>query len=654
MCHLKQLSYVILTVSLGFLIQSSSVNAKTLSPKRAHSYVALKNLILKASLPNGLGLRALDSPVFKAKGADIALAGTADNKTVQHSETNVQVNGVDEGDIIKTDGYYIYQLANNGIRIVKSYPISELSLVSEIKLDEGFYANELYVQDDRLVVIGTIYKTSQSEANVSKLYLTYFAGEEKTVARVYNLNDRSHPVQERQIELDGGTLSSRKIGNTLYLISRTWPRYYFMRAMVIGSPDQTKIANPAYLLWQLQTKNSLLPHISDSAVSKGKERLAPLNKIYYFPKFTDPNYLTVASFDLSAPGKAANMTVFYGSGDLVYASLENLYISAADYQSTTTDNAVESTSSTNIYKFSLNSGNPLFSKSANVPGTLLNQFSMDENQTYFRVATTEWIWDGKTSQNLSSNNLFTLDQNMKLTGRLENLAPGEQIYSTRFIGDRCYMVTFKQVDPLFVIDLSNPIKPQVLGSLKIPGFSNYLHPFDETHIIGFGRDTVDQGNFTAVDGLKLALFDVSDVSNPTLMHSLVLGGKGSYSEVLYNHKALLTQKSNDPNTMLLGFPLQLYSKTKDDQNIWAWGQLTFEGANIYELSLQNGFTLKKEITHQINTPVDSNDYGWWDYNLGIQRLLTIEDKLFSFSNNRIQVNNLSSFDELNAIELSEL
>ena len=650
MFPLKQFPHLILTVSLGLLILSSSTEAKTLAPKRAYSYLTLKSLILKAKNPQGLA--GISSPVFKVETTGIALAGTADSKTVQHSETNVQVNGVDEGDIIKTDGHYLYQLANNGIRIVKSYPSSELSLVSEIKLDEGFYAIELYAQHDRLVVIGTIWKTAQSEGNQNKLYLTYFAGEEKTVARVYNLTDRSKPVQERQVELDGGTLSSRKIGNTLYLISRTWPRYYFMRAMAIDSPVQSKIANPKYLLQQLQTQNSLLPHISDSAVNKGKERLAPLEKIYYFPEFTDPNYLTVASFDLSAPSKAANMTVFYGSGDLVYASLENLYVSAADYQSTTTDNTVESSSSTNIYKFSLNSGNPLFSKSANVPGTLLNQFAMDENQAYFRVATTErkWIWDGKTSQNLSSNNVFTLDKNMNLAGRLENLAPGEQIYSTRFIGDRCYVVTFKQVDPLFVIDLSNPVKPQVLGSLKIPGFSNYLHPFDETHIIGFGRDTVDQGDFTAVDGLKLALFDVSDVANPTLMHSLVLGGKGSYSEVLYNHKALLAQKSNDSSTMLLGFPLQLYSKAKDNQNIWAWGQLTFEGAHLYALSLKNGFTLKKAITHQINTPVDSNDYGWWDYNLSIQRLLTIEDKLFSLSNNRIQVNDLSSFEDLNAIK----
>ncbi|CAK4820236.1 unnamed protein product, partial [Aphanomyces euteiches] len=188
---------------------------------------------------------------------------------------------------------------------------------------------------------------------------------------------------------------------------------------------------------------------------------------------------------------------------------------------------------------------------------------MDEYGGYFRIATTTgeaWRNDEQTTK----NNVYVLNEALEITGKLENLAPGERIYSTRFMGNRAYIVTFKQVDPLFVIDLTHPQAPKVLGSLKIPGFSDYLHPYDENHIIGFGKDTVEMsngnggiagvGSTTAFyQGMKIALFDVTDVSHPIEMFKESIGDRGTDSELLHNPKALLFNKEKG----LLAFPVTL-------------------------------------------------------------------------------------------------
>jgi len=639
----------LLLIPLLSTVPYEEASADSLKPQRAKSYRALKRLLLKRS-PRQLissGCRTCRFKLAEVVGSVTAASDSA-TKTIDYSQTNTQVAGVDEADIVKTDGNYIYQVANSRIRVVQAYPAKALSLVSELSFEDGFYATDLYVEGDRLVIMGNKWETWESSARFSRIGYGIYPGEEKAIARIYDSTDKNKLVQIREIELDGNLLSSRKVGDTIYMLSRTWPRYYFMNTMLIDS--QIKFSKRLQAKAP-QTPETLLPHISDSAVKQGQESLVPINDIYYFPDFVEPNYLTVASFQLSKPDVAADVKAYYGSGDIIYASPKNLYVSAADYTQTTDENTntSSSTSSTHIYKFELQDGQTRFLNQGTVPGTVLNQFSMDENGGHFRIATTQhqWSWNGETSKNESWSNLYILDPNMSIVGSLENLAPDEQIYSTRFMGNRCYLVTFKQVDPLFVIDLKTPTAPKVLGELKIPGFSNYLHPYDEDHIIGFGRETVEVGDFARVDGLKIAIFDVSDVSKPKQEYSEIIGGAGSYSELLYDHKALWFDKERN----LMGFPVQVFKKPDPEQtDIW-WGSPQFEGAYVYEIT-PDGFKRRAEITHQPKPTADS-EYYYWDYNSYIRRLLRIENQLYTISNARIQANDLQDYKETSAVKLED-
>jgi inhibitor of cysteine peptidase len=293
-----------------------------------------------------------------------------------------------------------------------------------------------------------------------------------------------------------------------------------------------------------------------------------------------------------------------------------------------------------------------------VPGHVLNQFSMDEYNDYFRIATTVGnVWEGS-----SVNNVYVLDENMETVGKLEDLAKGEKIYSARFIGPRAYMVTFKKVDPLFVIDLSDPTNPKVLGKLKIPGYSDYLHPFDENHIIGIGKEAVDASeqevsqrslDFAWYQGVKLALFDVSDVENPKEVSKFVIGDRGTDSEALYEHKAFLFDKSKQ----LLVIPISLHEinrETYPNPGPTTYGDLTFEGAYVFTLNLEDGFKLKGRVTHtnMSFTQSDSRSY-YYSYGYEIRRSLYIDDVLYTASDRMIKMNKLDTLDEIKKVEFSQ-
>ncbi|MBS3150107.1 beta-propeller domain-containing protein, partial [Candidatus Woesearchaeota archaeon] len=223
-------------------------------------------------------------------------------------------------------------------------------------------------------------------------------------------------------------------------------------------------------------------------------------------------------------------------------------------------NQEENIERTIIHKFNLDDGNIKYLGKMNAPGTVLNQFSMDEFDGNFRIATTINKWDN-FGKNKSKNNIYIFNEDLKLIGSLEDLAPGETIYSARFMGKRGYLVTFKKVDPFFVIDL---------GKLKIPGFSDYLHPYDENHIIGIGKEAVEakQGDFAWYQGMKLAIFDVSDVNNPVELHKITIGDRGTDSEALHEHKAFLF----DREKQLLVIPITLaeIKEKKDNEQKPVW------------------------------------------------------------------------------------
>jgi len=307
---------------------------------------------------------------------------------------------------------------------------------------------------------------------------------------------------------------------------------------------------------------------------------------------------------------------------------------------------------TALYKFGLNQGGTTFKEQGEVPGTTLNQFAMDEANGYFRIATTTGQAMGTDAT--SKNNVYVLDQSLKLTGKIEDIAPGEKIYSVRFIGDRGYLVTFKNVDPFFVLDLKNPAAPTILGALKIPGFSDYLQPYDENHIIGFGKETVElsqNGGSTAFyQGLKLAIFDVTDVSHPVEMFKTNIGDRGTDSEVLRNHKALLFDKEKG----LLSLPVTLMEVKNpvggnSGKRAPQYGQFTFQGAYVYQLDLVKGFTLRCKITHLKDSDLLKAGQNFMYGSKAIERIIFIKDTLYTLSKRMIKANDLATLQEKNSL-----
>lgn len=533
----------------------------------------------------------------------------------EYSDTNTQVEGVDEADIVKTDGNYIYYLTKNNLKIVDA---QKMSVMATVEFDEtDFYSSELYVKGDKVIVIGNRYENGRKEYSIDSMYtdIMYAPGTSYTVIKVFDISNRAKPQLARTVEIEGYYLSSRMIDNDIYLMANKSIYAYELKNKDIDELDE-KDYKPKY---------------KDTAISD-EIKYVEFQDMCYIPNIETANYLNIVSFDVTNNEKA-NVDTYLGAGSEIYASDKNLYITRVIYNYEEENNYREYETSTEIYKFNLVEGKCNFDKAGEVPGGVLNQFSMDENGEYIRIATTSnKDWDSENN----TNNLYVLNAKLEIIGKVEGLAKGERIYSVRFMGDRAYMVTFVETDPLFVIDLSNPTNPTVLGELKIPGYSKYLHPYDETHIIGFGERTkvvnYGYGDQVITDGMKMALFDVTDPNNPKELYSVDIGERGTYSELLYNHKALLFSKEKN----IIAFPI---SVTEDDYEV------TFQGAIVYGLNLEEGFTLKGEISHI------EEGYDLYKSGNRVNRIIYINDKLYTLSNDLIKVTDMNTMEELDHIDL---
>ena len=657
---MKNKSILLFASSLLFTSLAQPVfAAKTnkLQPKKITSKLMLANLLIKHKT------NRFAYPMMTMKGVDFvastamptAIADTAATP-VSHSDTNIQVAGVDESDSVKVaDDGYIYQIHNNQIRVIKGFPIVELSETATIKFaDENFYPTGIYVQNGKLVVLGSTWKmlnTPQVQPVVSsKMAMPiggiwwggYIPQTSQTRAFIFDMSDHANPKSVRDVAIDGDYLDSRRIGDELYFVARTYPRYYMMGSNVKN----------AFLM----KTTEMLPTIIDTKKGKTATRTMSVTDVSYLPDFVEPDYVVVASLNLQNPDKALTTKAYLGAGELVYSSLNNLYLSASKYNfdNSTADAIPQDIVSTQIYKFNIDKGAVNFAAVGQVPGTALNRFSMDEHGDYFRIATTTQNWANGT--NTSTNALFVLDKTMQTVGELENLAQGERIYSTRFMGNRCYIVTFKQVDPLFAIDLSVPEKPFVAGELKIPGYSEYLHPYDENHLIGFGHDATTynygHGDVSIPLGLKMALFDVSDMNSPKELYSVKIGDKGTNTPLTYDAKALYW----DAEKKLFGFPVDLHElpKGSDSANPSVYGNSVWQGAYIYEVTPEKGFNLKAKLS-QIPADVSpvKYEYGsYWDFdatNLFVDRILRIENNLYTLSNNQLNIYDLENFNKIQSL-----
>jgi uncharacterized secreted protein with C-terminal beta-propeller domain len=528
-----------------------------------------------------------------------------------YSGTNVQVTGVDEADLVKTDGDYIYLVRGNEVLIIEAYPIDNVELVKRMEFQKSVI--ELYVSGDKLVVFlkisHGIYEDLFGFAPPLKFNST-------TTVQVYDISNKEAPVKEREVEVDGSYFNSRMIGDYVYVIIRK---------------DAEMIDDVAVL---------------PSLKSEGQSYSLEPSDIYYV-NTTDQDYRFTHILAINVQNSEEDATVetlLLGRASNLYVSTGNIYITTRDHLVLSPWRALVDT--TVIHKINIDEGIVSYVAEGEVPGEVLNQFSMDEYKGDFRIATT-------IQRSMRSSNVFVLSDNMTIKGQLEGLAPGEEIYSARFMGERCYLVTFKQVDPLFVIDLSQPESPIVLGKLKIPGFSDYLHPYDENHLIGLGKDTVEaeEGNFAWHQGIKISLFDVSNVSNPVEKAKIIIGDRGSDSPARYDHKAFLFSRARN----LLVIPILVreigwWPFTSPD----IYGDYRFQGAYVFHISPEDGISIRGNITHMDHavesSRVKRGSFTEPDYS--VTRSLYIEDVLYTFSYNLIKMNSLGDLNELGTVDLT--
>ncbi len=548
---------------------------------------------------------------------DMAVATESASSSKQDfSTTNTQVENVDEADIVKTDGEYIYYVLNGVLHIVKS---DTLEIVSNIRIqsdDERFTIYEIFLKDDKVVLLGNGYTlgepiTNTNEEENSLVDRVRVNTLQTAKAIVYNIENKNNPELVREVALEGNYLDSRMVGDNLYLISR----------------------KSAYFYGEVED-NTILPLMKDSITSSDEIKRVNCTDIIYFEGTEDKSFMIVGGFNINENEEVCVET-FFGAGDTVYANEKNLYL---------TQRVWKNNYKTTIYKFGLEDARIKLLAKGEVDGQLNNQFSMDEYDGNLRLATTSYITvepqkdeelDGGVMMTTlatrkTTNNLYVLNENLEEIGKIENLAEEEQIYSVRFIGKIGYIVTFKEIDPLFVIDLSNPTNPQVKGELKIPGYSSYMHPYDENHIIGIGYNTKDNGYGGVTNStMKMSMFDVSDLENPKEIFNVDIGTDYASSEVTYNHKALFYKKADD----LIGFPVNYRSNNyRNSQN----------GFVIFRIDLENNeFKKYGEILHEL------------DYRSDVRRVIYIEDILYTLGYSSIVSYNLNTFEKLNEVEIKE-
>lgn len=539
----------------------------------------------------------MDMAFAKSSGT-VLYDANSEGTAVQYSSTNIQVAGVDEADSVKTDGEYLYVLSGATVSIVKAYPVASAGVVSKIALDD-LYPAGIFVSGDRLAVLGSKYSTS----SISRSYYGYVNVEIKSFVRIYDIHDRTNPTLLRDLSLSGSYFNSRKIGDYVYLV----------------------VSQPAYVIYD----TVILPKIySDGQIKE----VAP-SEIHYFNGSDDYYQYTtfVAANMQNATEAPVYLTVMLGGTSTMYVSSSNMYVAFRDWAD---DN-------TSIYRVHVEGRNMTCEAKGKVRGHELNQFSMDEYGGNFRMATTTWM------NGSQQNNLYVMNMSLNLVGRLENLATGENLHSARFMGNRCYLVTFIKTDPLFAIDLSDPTKPAVLGELKIPGYSDYLHPYDETHLIGVGKEAVgaEEGNFAWYQGIKVSLFDVSNVTDPKQIANYTIGDRGSDSPILQDHKAFLFDESKN----LLVIPVLVaeidQSQYPGGVPPYAYGQPVWQGAYVFDISLEQGLKLRGGITH-----LDSGMY-IWNSTYWVKRSLYIENVLYTVSDRKVEMNSLTDLSLMKEILL---
>ena len=562
--------------------------------------------------------------------------------TKEYSTTNIQVENVDEADITKTDGNYIYSLSENEVIITDVKEPEQIKVAARISEgSSNIIPEDLMLYQDKLIVIYEKMKSNSS-------YYSTYNNKNTTYVVIYDIANPEEPKEIKNYEIEQPYYTSRCIEGKLYVIAA----------------GKLKEEEDHIITYYKEDGEQIDPGFSN--ISRIKD--------------LDTDSQTILTMlDLNKMEESVKVSSYLMNIENAYVSENNIYLLDEKYKSRFSntpkitdifgwkgliaifdDELIEDEETgyyTDIYKFNLlENGTIKFDKKVSEKGRTINQFSIDEYENNLRLA----LYDNDGSR------VVIFDKNMQKIGQTENLAVGEKMYSSRFLGDKVYLVTYKTTDPLFVIDLSNPTNPKVLGELKIPGYSTYLHPYDENHIIGIGMQTEEKINRNSsgkvisttamITGMKMALFDVSDVNNPIQISDTIIGDRRTSSAILTNHKALLFSKEKE----LLAIPVNNYQEdfeveaSNDNYStmINAYNdynkEYISEGYFVYQINLTEGFQLKGTITHD-----KSNSKYTYYQQSRLLRGLYIEDNLYTISEDYIKINKLEDLQEINQLKIKE-
>ena len=560
-------------------------------------------------------------------------SSSSSSNTKDYSTTNIQVENVDEADIVKTDGDYIYSISEDNVIITDAKDPKQPKVVATIQSEDDDIPEDIILYKDKLVVIST-------KGNQTQRY--YYNNRMNTVVKIYNITSREKPVLTKSYEMYEPYYTSRCVDNVLYVISSGNLRKEDDEIVVGYNEDnmekEMSIDKIKYLKDVKTTKQTLISTVdlnNETADIKLDSYLMNISNAY-----VSENAIYLLNQKYNNDSKIPIKLLFGFKGVF---GLEDYY-----------EMDSESGYYTEIYKFDIKE-NVEYKAKTKVKGKTINQYSLDEKDNHLRIA----LYDNDGSR------VAIFDEDLKQIGISDNVAKGEKMYSSRFIGDKVYFVTYKTMDPLFVMDLSNETKPKVLGKLKIPGYSTYLHPYDENHIIGIGMETKEIINRNSngkvisttakVVGMKMALFDVSNVNSPVQISSVVIGDSRTTSAILTNPKALLFSKEKS----LIAIPVNNYSQNFEVTSSNNYETMinnytkyskpyNAEGYFVYNINVQDGFKLKGVITHE------KTNATYYYSNSKLLRGLYIDNNLYTVSETMIKVNELDSLKAVGELKLKNI
>lgn len=609
-----------------------------------HRYVYSGGIIADATIKNESSISDIagslsgtnSSASDSIQGGIDSLLPESSSSSKDYSTTNIQVENVDEADITKTDGNYIYSISENNVVITNVMNPGKIKIAAKISSSDNSVPEDLILCEDKLVVIAT-------ETTNSSSY--YYYNNNNTIVKIYDITNRETPKLLKNYKLYEPYYTSRCIGNKLYVISS-------------GNLKKEDDKIVTYYTEDYEQKEIGFDHMQ------------------YLDEIKTRKQTLISMLDLNHAEQDVKINSYLIDISNAYVSENNIYLLDQDYEGNSYVPPISSLfgfwgaigpfkyeeeetsygTYTKIYKFNiLEDGTIKYSGNTKAKGKTINQYSVDEYEGNLRLA----LYDN------SGSRVVIFDKNLNEIGKTSYLAKGENMYSSRFMGNKAYLVTYRTMDPLYVIDLSDETHPKVLGELKIPGYSTYLHPYDENHLIGIGmetKETINRDSYgrvistsARIVGMKMALFDVSDVRNPIQISSTVIGDSRTTSAILTNPKALLFSKEKE----LIAIPVNNYASdfsitSSADTYSSIISSYTnnsksyiSEGYAVYKINLDEGFKLKGTITHSGAT---ESSYGYRTMTK-LLRGVYIDENLYTVSENQIKVNRLDTLQLVDEINL---